>query len=114
MGVAAVIGAAAAGGASALGATALVAAGAGAVAAATTAQYKQGQEGQKIQKAGLEQQKVVQQQQVEMANRQWLWQQQLSKLPDDDLRLVQISVSLAETPDQVLYRLQSYKGKPGG
>ncbi|MGP9802988.1 type II secretion system minor pseudopilin GspI [Rheinheimera sp. NSM] len=54
------------------------------------------------------------QQQVEMANRQWLWQQQLSKLPDDDLRLVQISVSLAETPDQVLYQLQSYKGKPGG
>jgi general secretion pathway protein I len=54
------------------------------------------------------------QQQVEMANRQWLWQQQLSKLPDNDLRLVQISVSLAETPDEVLYRLQSYKGKPGG
>ena len=54
------------------------------------------------------------QQQVEMANRQWLWQQQLSKLPDDDLRLVQISVSLAETPDEVLYQLQSYKGKPGG
>ncbi|WP_166838178.1 type II secretion system minor pseudopilin GspI [Rheinheimera pleomorphica] len=51
---------------------------------------------------------------LEMANRSWLWQQQLTKVPDNDLRLVQISVSLAETPEQVLYQLQSYKGKPGG
>jgi Flp pilus assembly protein TadB len=53
-----------------------VAAGAGAVAAATTAQYKQGQEAQKIQKAGLEQQKVVQQQQVQMAEQQQATAQQ--------------------------------------
>ena len=51
---------------------------------------------------------------LEMANRSWLWQQQLSKLTDEDLRLIKISVSLAETPDQVLYQLQSYKGKPSG
>ncbi|MDX1391899.1 MAG: type II secretion system minor pseudopilin GspI [Rheinheimera sp.] len=51
---------------------------------------------------------------VTMANRNWVWQQQLSKLTDDDLQLVVISVSLAQTPDQVLYQLQSYKGKPGG
>ena len=50
---------------------------------------------------------------LEMANRSWLWRQQRSKLTDDDLRLVKISVSLAQTPDQVLYQLQSYKGKPG-
>jgi general secretion pathway protein I len=50
---------------------------------------------------------------VTMANRTWLWQQQQSKLTDDDLRLVVITVSLAETPEQVLYQLQSYKGKPG-
>jgi general secretion pathway protein I len=49
---------------------------------------------------------------VEMANRTWLWRQTISKLTDDDLRLVQISVSLAETPEQMLYQLQSYKGKP--
>lgn len=49
---------------------------------------------------------------VNMANRQWLWQQKISKLADNDLRLVQISVSLAEAPEQVLYQLQSYKGKP--
>ena len=52
--------------------------------------------------------------QIELANRLWLWQQQISKLTDDDLRLVQIQVSLAETPQDVLYSLQSYKGKPGG
>ncbi|GAA0565911.1 type II secretion system minor pseudopilin GspI [Rheinheimera aquimaris] len=51
---------------------------------------------------------------VKMANRDWLWQQQVSKLADEDLRLVQISVSLAESPEQVLYQLQSYRGKPGG
>ena len=51
---------------------------------------------------------------VKMANRDWLWQQQVSKLADEDLRLVQISVSLAESPQQVLYQLQSYRGKPGG
>ena len=49
---------------------------------------------------------------VTMANRNWVWQQQLSKLTDDDLRMVTITVSLAEEPDQVLYQLQSYKGKP--
>jgi len=51
---------------------------------------------------------------VKMANRDWLWQQQVSKLADEDLRLVQISVSLAESTEQVLYQLQSYRGKPGG
>jgi general secretion pathway protein I len=52
--------------------------------------------------------------QVEMANRNWLWQQQLTRVPDEDLRLIQISVSLAESPDQVLFQLQSYRGKPSG
>jgi len=52
--------------------------------------------------------------QIEMANRKWIWQQQISKLTDDDLRLVEISVSLAEQPTQVLYQLQSYKGRPSG
>ncbi len=50
---------------------------------------------------------------LEMANRNWLWQQQLLKVPDDDLRLVHISVSLAESPQQVVFELSSYKGKPG-
>jgi general secretion pathway protein I len=50
---------------------------------------------------------------LEMANRSWVWQRQLLKLTDADLRLVQISVSLAEAPEQVLIQLQSYKGKPG-
>lgn len=51
---------------------------------------------------------------VNMANRSWLWQQQVSKLADEDLRLVKITVSLAETPEQQLFQLQSYRGKPGG
>lgn len=58
--------------------------------------------------------KAKSQGEVAMANRNWVWQQQLSKLTDDNLRLVTITVSLAEEPDQVLYQLQSYKGKPGG
>ena len=50
---------------------------------------------------------------LEMANRRWLVQQQRSKVPDEDLRLVQISVSLAESPEQIIFALSSYKGKPG-
>lgn len=52
--------------------------------------------------------------QVEMANRKWQWQQRISKITDDDLRLVEISVSLADTPQEVIYQLQSYKGRPNG
>lgn len=50
---------------------------------------------------------------VEMANRNWQWQRQLIKVPDEDLRLVQISVSLQQSPEQVIFELKSYKGKPG-
>ena len=50
---------------------------------------------------------------LEMANRRWLVQQQRSKVPDEDLRLIQIRVSLAESPEQVVFELTSYKGKPG-
>ena len=50
---------------------------------------------------------------LEMANRRWLVQQQRSKVPDEDLRLIQIRVSLAESPEQVIFELTSYKGKPG-
>mgnify|MGYP005839134987 CR=1 FL=1 len=57
--------------------------------------------------------KDKQQGELEMANRKWLWQQQRIKVPDDDLRLVQISVSLADAPQQVIFELSSYKGKPG-
>jgi hypothetical protein len=44
--------------------------------AATVSQYKQGQEAQKIQKAGLEQQKAVQQQQLVQAEQQQATAQQ--------------------------------------
>ncbi len=57
--------------------------------------------------------KEKQQGELEMANRKWVWQQQRLKVPDDDLRLVQISVSLADSPEQVIFELSSYKGKPG-
>lgn len=52
--------------------------------------------------------------QVEMANRKWFWQQRISKITDDDLRLVEVTVSLADTPQEVIYQLQSYKGRPNG
>ncbi|MBU1310091.1 MAG: type II secretion system minor pseudopilin GspI [Gammaproteobacteria bacterium] len=57
--------------------------------------------------------KDKQQGEVEMANRKWLWQQLRTKVPDEDLRLVQISISLADAPQQVIFELSSYKGKPG-
>lgn len=48
-----------------------------------------------------------------MANRQWLWQQQVIKLEDNDLRLVQVKVSLLQQPEDIIYQLQTYIGKPG-
>lgn len=57
--------------------------------------------------------KDKQQGEVEMANRKWLWQQLRTKVPDEDLRQVQISISLADAPQQVIFELSSYKGKPG-
>lgn len=51
---------------------------------------------------------------VGQGNRKWLWQLENYKLEDADLRLIKIQVSLAETPEDILYSLQSYKGKPNG
>lgn len=49
---------------------------------------------------------------VEMANRLWQWQQRISQVEDDDLRQVEVSVSLAEQPDETLYRLITFIGRP--
>ncbi|MEE2025411.1 MULTISPECIES: type II secretion system minor pseudopilin GspI [Alkalimonas] len=49
---------------------------------------------------------------VEMANRLWQWQQRISQVEDDDLRQVELSVSLAEQPDETLYRLITFIGRP--
>lgn len=51
---------------------------------------------------------------VEQGNRKWLWQLENYKLADAQLRLIKIQVSLAEAPEDILYSLQSYKGKPDG
>jgi general secretion pathway protein I len=51
---------------------------------------------------------------VEMANRQWLWRQQTTTVPDGDLRQLVLSVSLAEQPDDVLLQLTTFIGKPSG
>jgi general secretion pathway protein I len=58
--------------------------------------------------------KEQQQGEVEQGNRKWLWQLENYKLADAQLRLIKIQVSLADTPEDVLYSLQSYKGKPDG
>ncbi|MCH8537050.1 MAG: type II secretion system minor pseudopilin GspI [Alkalimonas sp.] len=49
---------------------------------------------------------------VELGNRQWRWQQQVTTVADDDLRQVEVQVSLAEQPDDVLYQLITYIGRP--
>lgn len=51
--------------------------------------------------------------QTEMANRNWLWQISSSSVEDDDLRKLEIEVSLADDPDDKLYRLITYIGKTG-
>lgn len=58
--------------------------------------------------------KEKQQGEVEQGNRKWLWQLENEKLEDNDLRIIKIRVSLATTPDDILYSIQSYKGKPNG
>ncbi|MDP4530348.1 type II secretion system minor pseudopilin GspI [Alkalimonas delamerensis] len=49
---------------------------------------------------------------VEMANRTWLWQQQVSQVADDDLRQVVVKVSLTEQPEDVVYQLTTFIGRP--
>lgn len=51
---------------------------------------------------------------VEMANRLWQWQQRVSRVEDDDLRQVEVTVTLAEQPEDVLYRLITFVGRPHG
>jgi len=53
-----------------------------------------------------------QQKTVEMANRSWLWQQEIKKTADANFSAVMIKVSLADAPEKVLYQLQTYLGKP--
>ena len=49
---------------------------------------------------------------VELGNRQWRWQQRVSVVEDNDLRQVEVLVSLAEQPDDVLYQLMTFIGRP--
>jgi len=49
---------------------------------------------------------------VEFANRSWLWQQEIRKTTDANFSAVVVKVSLADSPDKVLYQLQTYAGKP--
>lgn len=49
---------------------------------------------------------------VEFANRSWLWQQEIQKTADANFSAVVVKVSLAETPEKVVYQLQTFVGKP--
>lgn len=54
----------------------------------------------------------LQQGEVAMANRNWLWQLRATPVPDPDLRELNITVSLAEQPDVMIYQLKTYVGRP--
>ncbi|CAM5199539.1 type II secretion system minor pseudopilin GspI [Alishewanella longhuensis] len=54
----------------------------------------------------------LQQGEVAMANRNWLWRLRATSVPDPDLRELNITVSLAEQPDVVIYQLKTYVGRP--
>ena len=49
--------------------------------------------------------------QVSMANRNWIWLQQRLETADPNFRQLTVSVSPADEPDRVLYRLQTFVGK---
>lgn len=49
---------------------------------------------------------------VELGNRQWRWQQRVTAVEDNDLRQVEVQVSLVEQPDEVLYQLITFIGRP--
>lgn len=53
-----------------------------------------------------------QQKTVEFANRSWLWQQEIKKTTDANFSAVVVRVSLADSPEQVVYQLQTFVGKP--
>lgn len=54
----------------------------------------------------------LQQGEVAMANRDWFWRLKASAVPDPDLRELNITVSLAEQPDVIIYQLKTYVGRP--
>lgn len=54
----------------------------------------------------------LQQGEVAMANRNWFWRLRASPVPDPDLRELNITVSLAEQPDVIIYQLKTYVGRP--
>lgn len=49
---------------------------------------------------------------VTMANRDWVWRLKASRVPDQDLRELNISVSLAEQPEVIIYQLKTFVGRP--
>ncbi|MFC4653605.1 MULTISPECIES: type II secretion system minor pseudopilin GspI [Rheinheimera] len=53
-----------------------------------------------------------QQKTVELANRSWLWRQEIRKTADANFSAVVVKVSLADEPERVIFQLQTYIGKP--
>lgn len=54
----------------------------------------------------------LQQGEVTMANRNWVWRLRANTVPDTDLRELNVTVSLAEQPDEIIYQLKTYVGRP--
>lgn len=56
--------------------------------------------------------KEQEQGELTMGNRDWQWQLRATSVPDQDLRELTVTIRLAETPEQVVYRLKTYVGRP--
>ena len=56
--------------------------------------------------------KELEQGELTMGNRDWQWQLRATSVPDQDLRELTVTIRLAETPEQVVYRLKTYVGRP--
>lgn len=54
----------------------------------------------------------LQQGEVTMANRNWIWRLRANTVTDADLRELNVTVSLAEQPDVIIYQLKTYVGRP--
>lgn len=54
----------------------------------------------------------LEQGEVSMANRSWVWRLRATAVPDQDLRELNVTVSLAEQPETIVYQLKTYIGRP--
>ncbi|EIW88335.1 general secretion pathway protein I [Alishewanella agri BL06] len=54
----------------------------------------------------------LEQGEVRLGERDWQWQLRANVVPDQDLRELVVTVRAAEAPEQIVYQLKTYVGRP--